>query len=141
MIYARINLQVTNYSPKLHWEFLKKPNIAQLNTIYKKYCLYKKFVSVMPIFDSQYTDCKNDIIGYYDNNILQAFSLIKRHDEQNVEAVQFAWTYNNPRLRLGINSLKQECAIYKELGYKFLYLGEAHSYKSQFDGFEILGSI
>lgn len=95
----------------------------------------------MPIFDSEYTDIKNDIIGYFDNQDLVAFSLLRKFDDKNVEAVQFAWNYHNPKLRLGINSLKQECAIYKELGFKFLYLGQADEYKSHVDGFEILGSI
>ena len=95
----------------------------------------------MPIFDSEYVDQKNDIIGYFDNNNLVAFSLLRRYDAENVEAVQFAWNYNNPKLRLGIESLKQECAIYKRLKFKFLYLGEADEYKSIIDGFEILGSL
>lgn len=94
----------------------------------------------MPIFRSEYTDVNNDIIGYYDQNNLVAFSLLRKFDTENVEAIQFAWTYNNPKLQLGIKSLHQECAIYKALGYKFLYLGEANEYKRKIDGFEILGS-
>lgn len=142
MIYARINLSQTNYSTStLDWQYLRNPDIDQLNTIYQQYCIYKKFASVMPIFHSEYTDSKNDIIGYFDNHNLVAFSLLRRYDTENVEAVQFAWNYNNPKLRLGIKSLKQECAIYKRLGFKFLYLGEADEYKSNIDGFEILGSL
>lgn len=142
MIYARINLSQTNYSTiTLDWQYLKNPDIGKLNTIYKHYCSYKKFASVMPIFDSEYTDSKNDIIGYFDNNDLVAFSLLTRFDAENVEAVQFAWTYHNPKLRLGVESLKHECAIYKRLGFKYLYLGQADEYKSNIDGFEILGSL
>lgn len=141
MIYARINLSLTNYSTSiLDWQYLKNPDITQLNRIYKTYCRYKKFASVMPIFDSEYTDSRNDIIGYFANNELVAFSLLRKYDLENVEAVQFAWTYSNPNLRLGIKSLKQECAIYKRLGFKFLYLGQADEYKKEIDGFEILGS-
>lgn len=142
MIYARINLLQVNYSANtLDWQYLRNPDINQLNTIYRQYCLYKKFASVMPIFDSEYIDSKNDIIGYFDKDNLVAFSLLRRYDASNVEAVQFAWTYHKPELRLGIESLKHECAIYKRLGYSFLYLGEADDYKRQIDGFEILGSI
>jgi hypothetical protein len=141
MIYARIKLAETNYSIReLDWQFLHNPNIEQLNSIYQQYCIYKKFSSVMPIFDSEYTDSKNDIIGYFDNKKLVAFSLIRKYDRDNVEAIQFAWTYTNPRLRLGIQSLKQECAIYKELGFQYFYLGGADEYKRAIDGFEILGS-
>jgi len=142
MLYARINLEKTNY--KLfedNWEFIKNPNIIALNQIYQKYCQYKNFQSVMPIFDSEYTDTKNDIIGYYDHDQLVAFSMIRKFDHINLEAVQFAWTYSNPKLRLGIESLKHECALYKEQGYKFLYLGEANEYKKTIDGFEILGAL
>lgn len=142
MLYSRIDLRKSNYKP-LHenWEFLKNPNIAQLNEIYYQYCRYKKFESVMPIFDSQYTDISNDVVGYYSNNSLVAFSIIKKHDKENVEAVQFAWTYHQPKLGLGIKSLKHECALYRQLGYKFLYLGGADEYKKSLQGFEILGPV
>lgn len=92
----------------------------------------------MPIFDSQYTDPTTDIIGYSHNSNLVAFSLVKRYDSDNAESVQFAWDYENPELKLGIRSLENECALYKSLGFKFLYLGLAHGYKQQIDGFEIL---
>lgn len=142
MIYARINLELTNYDKsKLNWEYLRNPDIDQLNSIYRQYCMYKKFTSVMPIFASEYTDAKNDIIGYFDNDKLIAFSLLRRFDNHNVEAIQFAWTYHKPKLRLGITSLEHECALYKQLGYKFLYLGEADEYKSEIAGFEILGPL
>ena len=95
----------------------------------------------MPIFDSQYKDRNTDIIGYYYNNELVAFSLNKRHDNQNVESLQFAWNYQTPKLRLGIESLKVECALYKAQGFRYLYLGLADEYKKQIDGFEILGGI
>lgn len=140
MIYARINLEKINYDVLTSdWEFIRTPNIDDLNNIYIQYCKYKKFQSVMPIFDSEYTDPKTDVIGYYDQGILVAFSLIKKHDLDNAEAVQFAWTYDRPALRLGIRSLEHECALYKKLGFKFLYLGGADEYKSKIDGFEILG--
>ena len=142
MIYARINLSLTNYNSSiLHWQYLRKPDINQLNHIYKIYCKHKRFNSVMPIFNSEYTDPKNDIIGYFDNNELVAFSLLRKYDLENVEAIQFAWNYSNPKLRLGIKSLQHECTIYKKLGFKFLYLGEANEYKSKIDGFEILGTL
>lgn len=142
MIYARINLEKTNYSTSIiNWQYLRTPDIKQLNAIYYQYCQYKKFPSVMPIFDSEYQDQNNDVIGYFDSNELVAFSLIRRYDNVNAEALQFAWTYHDPKLRLGIESLKQECAIYKKLGFKFLYLGGADEYKSKIDGFEIIKGL
>jgi hypothetical protein len=139
--FARIDLDKTNYTVSVTWELLHCPDIAKLNSIYKEYCNYKRFVSVMPIFDSRYTDSTTDVIGYYDLNQLVAFSLIKRYDQHNALCDQFAWNYHNPKLRLGINTLQTECAIYKERGFKYLYLEQAHLYKQDMDGFEILGSL
>jgi hypothetical protein len=139
MLYARINLEKTDYAPmQANWDFIQNPDITALNQIYIQYCQYKKFRSVMPIFDSVYNDPAIDVIGYYDQQELVAFSLMKKYDTINLEAVQFAWTYHNPKLRLGITSLKHECALYKKLGFQFLYLGGADEYKSEIDGFEIL---
>jgi len=139
--FARIDLAKTTYQPTVHWEYLRKPDIAQLQDIYRTYCIYKHFASVMPLFDSQFTDPDTDVIGYKEDGRLVAFSLMKRYDSKNVLASQFAWTYHNPRTRLGIESLKTECAIYRDLGYKFLYLDQAHLYKHGLEGFELLGPI
>lgn len=93
----------------------------------------------MPIFPEEYSEPNNDVIGYYDNTKLVAFSLIHRYNNKNAEAIQFAWDYSNPKLKLGITSLKNECAVYKARGFDYLYLGGADEYKRQIDGFEILG--
>lgn len=137
--FARIDLAQTTYRPTVTWEYLLEPNIAQLQDIYRTYCIYKHFASVMPLFDSQFTDPATDIIGYREQGELVAFSLMRRYDTENVLASQFAWTYHNPRTRLGVESLKTECAIYRDRGYKFLYLDQAHLYKQGLEGFEILG--
>ena len=89
----------------------------------------------MPIFNSEFLDPKNDVIVYTDEYIC-AFSLMRRYDSENVEAIQFAWDYEDPSLEMGIRSLKFECAYYKSLGYKYLYLGEVSEYKKKFDGYE-----
>jgi hypothetical protein len=137
--FARIKLSETDYTPSVDWYYITEPDIDQLNDIYRTYCIYKHFASVMPIFDSQYLDPNTDIIGYRDSGQLIAFSLMKRYDNQNVLASQFAWTYRNPRARLGIESLKTECAIYRERGFQYLYLDQVHLYKQGFQGFETLG--
>jgi hypothetical protein len=139
--YARIDLSKTSYQSTVDWEYLREPNIDQLRNIYRTYCIYKHFASVMPLFDSQFTDPATDVIGYREAGELVAFSLMKRYDTKNVLASQFAWTYHNPRTRLGVESLKTECAIYRDRGYKFLYLDQAHLYKQGLEGFEILGPI
>ena len=139
--FARINLAETTYQPTVDWKLLTEPNIAVLRDIYRTYCIYKHFASVMPLFDSQFTDPATDVIGYYKEDHLVAFSLMKRYDTKNVLASQFAWTYHNPRSRLGVESLKTECSIYRERGYEYLYLDQAHLYKQGLEGFEILGGL
>jgi hypothetical protein len=139
--FARIDLSKTNYESTVKWAKLVYPDIDQLNSIYRDYCKYKRFASVMPIFDSRYTDPMTDVIGYYDEDRLAAFSLIRRYDSKNALCDQFAWNYNNPKLRLGIETLKTECAIYKAQGFEYLYLEQAHLYKQSMDGFELLGPL
>ena len=139
--FARIDLAKTTYRPTVDWEYLRNPDISALKNIYKTYCVHKQFASVMPLFDSQFTDPSTDVIGYYDNKKLVAFSLMKRYDTKHVLASQFAWTYHNPKTRLGVESLKTECAIYREQGFEYLYLDQAHLYKQNLEGFEILGTL
>jgi len=142
MKFARINLSETNYSIKDNWSYVRGIDLyPTLHQIYRQYCNYKKFDSVMPLFDNQFHDPLTDIIGYYFNSQLVAFSLVKTYDKENAEALQFAWDYVDPELRLGIESLKNECAVYKARGFRYLYLGSADEYKSELDGYEILGPL
>jgi arginyl-tRNA--protein-N-Asp/Glu arginylyltransferase len=53
-------------------------------------------------------------------------------------ADQFAWDYENPKLKLGYKSIRSECARYKRLGYQYYYLGEVCDYKQQLQGFELV---
>jgi len=139
--FARIDLSQTNYTATVSCRILTEPDIPALNEIYRSYCTHKKFTSVMPIFDSRYTDPMTDVMGYYDEGNLVAFSLIKRYDQHNALCDQFAWTYHKPKLRMGIETMKTECAVYKARGFQYLYLEQAHLYKSEIDGFEILGPL
>ena len=144
MIYGRIDLKKTNYELGcVNWKILERPNIDALNKIQYQYCKYKKFKSVVPVFDGEYKDPNIDVIGYYHNKKLVAFSLMRHiyKDKKNIEAYQFAWDYENPELKLGLKSLENECALYKSKGYRYIYLGEANHYKTKFDGFEILGPV
>ncbi len=139
--FARVDLSCVTYQPSVNWEYLRDPNIPQLKDIYRTYCIYKHFASVMPLFDSQFTDPATDVIGYREEGELVGFSLMKRYDDKNVLASQFAWTYHNPKLRLGIETMKTECAIYRDRGFDYLYLEQAHLYKQEIEGFEILGPM
>lgn len=141
--FARIDLAKTNYTATVDWGYLipTEQQIIELNEIYKRYCAYKKFPSVMPMFPSRYTDPAVDVIGYFDQTQMVAFSLIRRYDKHNALCEQFAWTYHNPKSRLGIETMKTECAIYRDRGFEYLYLEQAHLYKQEIQGFEILGQL
>lgn len=139
MIYCRIKLSKTNYQTYDYAYIEDKPNLKKIQDIYKKYCDYKKFKSVQPLFAN---DIKvHKVMVYYDNGKFVAFSLLYELDKHNVEALQFAWDYKNPKLRLGIKSLENECAWAKANGYRYLYLGQDDRYKSQFKGYEKLGTL
>ena len=142
-LFARIDLSQTDYQPTVVYRYLDatEDNIRACQDIYRTYCIYKHFASVMPLFASRLQDPQADILGYYDGTDLVAFSLIRRYDEHNALCDQFAWTYHRPRMRLGIETMKTECAIYRQRGFRYLYLEQAHLYKSEIAGFEILGPM
>jgi hypothetical protein len=142
--FARVDLAKTTYTPTVTWRYITARDdvtLGRLDDIYRAYCDHKRFASVMPMFHSRYQDPMADIIGYYDHNQLVAWSLIRRFDDHNALCDQFAWTYHDPRTRLGIETLKTECAIYRDRGFHYLYLEQAHLYKSEINGFEILGPL
>ncbi len=142
--YARVNLVETTYTASVDWRYITSTEssvLDQLDDIYRSYCIHKQFESVMPMFHSRYTDPMADIIGYYDQDQLVAWSLIRRFDMHNAICDQFAWNYHNPKMRLGINSLQTECAIYRDRGFRYLYLDQAHPYKQNIQGYELLGSM
>jgi hypothetical protein len=142
MIYCRIDLSKTNYIELENYKLLDEKDFDNITTIYKTYCEYKGFTSVVPIFYEEIVSPISEVIGYFDNEKLIAFSLLYLYPSLNtVCAEQFAWNYESPQLRLGYKSIENECARYKRLGYQYLYLGEHADYKEEFDGFEILGAL
>ena len=140
--YSRINLKQTYYRqmPKDEFQVLTNWDYGELNDIFLKYCRYKKFSSFMPIF---YEDLSNNtVLGYFNRGKIVAFSWIIEYPSQlSITAEQFAWDYADPKLRLGIRSLENECSYFKNQGYEYMYLHGADEYKKDFDGFEILGPI
>ena len=141
--FARIDLAQTQYTESVTWNYLSKSDymIGKCQEIYRAYCAHKQFASVMPLFPARLRDPMADVLGYYSGGNLVAFSLIRRFDDHNALCDQFAWTYHDPRLRLGIETMKTECAIYRARGFRYLYLEQAHLYKQEIEGFEILGAI
>ena len=141
--FARIDLAQTKYTESVQWSYLSKSDymIEKCQEIYRAYCAHKRFASVMPMFSARLRDPMADVLGYYSGGNLVAFSLIRRFDDHNALCDQFAWTYHEPQLRLGIETMKTECAIYRDRGFHYLYLEQAHLYKKEITGFEILGAI
>lgn len=141
-MYSRVKLESTDYSELDNCKILTDPDYDVLKKIYYQYCSFKKFNSVMPFFLEQYQSPNRDIIGYYDSDRLVAYSLILKYPSVNsVLGEQFAWDYTNAKLRLGIKSLENECALYKRLGYDYFYLGEHSEYKSKLKGYELVKGI
>lgn len=141
-MYCRIDLVKTDYHELDDYQLLDSSYYPQIIDLYRTYCDYKKFPSVMPIFVEEIESENTEVLGYYHNNKLVAFSMNYMYTTSNVVvAEQFAWDYQTPKLRLGIRSIQNECARYKRLGYRYLYLGEYAAYKEQFRGFEIVQSL
>jgi hypothetical protein len=140
--FCRINLLKTNYclypgAERFSWASGLEP----YEQIYQDYCAHKQFESVMPLFLQQFQDPHNDTHVYRSNGDIVAWSLCRQWDNRNAESLQFAWNYHEPELELGRRSLEHECAYYKQLGYEYLYLGQVADYKTQFDGYEQLGTL
>ena len=138
-IYCYIDLSETNYTDDLDYKILDNPDPEPLLKIYDQYVRYKKFDSVWPIYPEEFSNPSTDVVGYNHNGKLVAWSLMRKLNSTVVEAEQFAWNYHNPSLKLGMASMKCECAIYKALGYEIIILGDAHEYKKQIDGFKLFG--
>jgi hypothetical protein len=142
--FARIDLLATDYVESVEYAYIKhfdRHTLDQMQDIYRRYCQHKRFPSVMPMFESRFLDPMADVIAYHDRDSWVAWSLIRRYDHHNAMCDQFAWTYHDPRARLGIETLKTECAIYKARGFRYLYLEQAHVYKQEIAGFELLGPM
>ena len=142
MRYCRINLAETEYTELDTYRVLDSSHFDNIEDIYRQYCAYKKFSSVIPMFYEDIASSYSEILGYYHQTELVAFSLIYVYDSKKCAyAEQFAWDYKTPHLKLGYRSLESECARYKRLGYEYLYIGEYAKYKETFDGFEIVGTL
>lgn len=136
---CRIDLSKTNYK-QIPFTLLSAEHWEECENIYKKYIDYHQMESPHPVFEEEWSHkFKADVIGYYDKDKLVAWSLIyKFPSKQTILADQFAWDYQKPSLRLGYKSIRNECAYYKSLGYKYFILGDDDKYKQELKGFEII---
>ena len=139
--FGRIDLQETHYVSDLDWCLLRPVPVNDVQRVYRDYCLHKHFQSVMPLVPGRLTDANTELIGYYDRDQLVAWSMYRVWDDENLLSDHFAWDYRNPRLRLGIRSLENECAIYRDRGYRWMYFEAVEPYMLDIQGFEILGPV
>jgi len=133
---TRIDLQKTNYKA-IDFKLLSDKDFTACEQIYKTYIQYKKFDVIYPIYREDWSHGK--VFGYYDKNKLVAWSSYCEYPSKStVHADQFAWNYDNPKLKLGYKSLRSEIAYYKSQGWKYLILGDIYSYKQELKGFETI---
>ena len=130
--------------------YAQKSNVQNAEKALRKEKLSNavKFIEEAYQNSSTSNDVKmHKVMGYYHEGNFVAFSLLYELDKHNLEAIQFAWDYKNPKLRLGVLSLENECDWAQTNGYKYLYLGRddifnnPNNYKSKFKGYEILGTL
>lgn len=139
--FGRIDLAKTTYDNELEWWLLDPVPVAEVQRVYRDYCAHKNFQSVMPMLAGRLTAPNTEIIGYHDQGRLVAWSMYRVWDSENVLSDHFAWDYRNPRLRLGIHSIENECAIYRDRGYRWMYFEAVEPYMLSLQGFEILGPL
>jgi len=139
--FGRIDLAHTSYHQDLECERLDPVPVPDVLRVYKDYCAHKHFRSVIPMIPGRLISSDTEIIGYRDQGRLVAWSMYRIWDQENVLSDHFAWDYRNPRLRLGIKSLQNECAIYRDRGYRWMYFEAVEPYMLDIEGFEILGPI
>lgn len=136
-----INLDQTHYVGDLEWQYLDPPPVNDLQRIYREYCAHKRFQSVMPMIAGRFTAAGTEIIGYKHKGQLVAWSMYRIWDEHNVLSDHFAWNYRDSHLRLGIRSLENECAIYRDRGFRCMYFESVEPYMLDIEGFHILGAM
>lgn len=139
--FGRICLAHTNYAIDLESEILDPVPVHDVVRVYHDYCRHKNFKSVMPMIPGRLTAADTEIVGYRDQGRLVAWSMYRIWDQHNILCDHHAWDYRNPRLRLGRRSLENECAIYRDRGYRWMYFESVQPYMLELEGFEILGPI
>ena len=141
MKFGRIDLTKTTYNIILDAHLLNPVPVDEINRVYKTYCLYKSFKSVMPMIAGRFLIPNTEVFGYYEQEKLIAWSMYRIWDKENIVIDHHAWDYNNPKLRIGLRSLENECAMYRNQGYRFMYFESIEPYMLKLQGFEILGNL
>ena len=139
--FGRIDLTKTSYIRNLDCEILDPVPVADLQRVYRAYCRHKNFHSVIPMVSGRFGVPGTEVIGYHHESVLVAWSMYRLWDDRNIVCDHHAWDYRHPRLRLGIRSFENECALYRDRGFRYMYLESIEPYMSKMQGFEILGPL
>jgi hypothetical protein len=141
-IYSYIALQETNYKPLLDFEILTNiENPSLLLDIHQKYCRYKNFTSVQPIFHGEFTDPRCEFVTYKIDNKVVAWTMLRKLGDTAIDNMQFCWDYEDPKLKLGYKSIRTECAIYRDRGFTEMLIDTEMYYKKQLQGYSIYGAV
>ena len=128
--YARIDLSKTNYKvlPENQFKILRQWNYDELMQVFSKYCAYKKFRSVLPLWYEDFASENTKVFGYYQNNKLIAWSLMLEYPYAKCVTVdRLHGIIKIPCPRLGIK-MESECILQRQ-GIQ-LYLHGADEYKN-----------
>lgn len=139
--FGRIDLSATRYQSDLECEILDPVPVNEVLRVYRAYCLHKHFHSVMPMIPGRLTAVDTEILGYRYRDQLVAWSMYRIWDRENILSDHFAWDYRDPALRLGIRSIQNECAIYRDRGFRWMFFESVEPYMLDLEGFETLGAM
>lgn len=141
LTFACVDLSKVTYQVSLEHELLDPVPVDDVLRIYRAYCAHKHFHSVMPMIPGRFSVPGTEVWGYRDQGRLVAWSMYRVWDQHSVVCDHHAWDYRNPRLRLGIRSFENECAIYRDRGFRFMYFESVESYMHNIEGFRLLGPL
>lgn len=141
MTFGRIDLAKTKYVAELNYKMLDPVPVEQLQRVYRAYCAHRGFHSVIPMVPGRFDVPGTEVFGYYGDHGLMAWSMYRIWDQENLVCDHHAWDYKQPKLRLGITSFENECAVYRDRGFRYLYLESLEPYMHRLQGFEILGPL
>ena len=130
-----------NYPERISFSF-RSPlfsDLSDLEEIWSKYLDAKGFKKTEDFKSSLDLDPKDKVIlEIYDYDQLVAFSIIRLRPAP--VSLQFAWSYHEPKLSLGILSQRFEMDYLFSQGYEYHYVCPGYEktciWKSRFPGFE-----
>lgn len=137
---ALANTKVHKIPSRVDFEIVNhQKNWDKYEEIWKTYLNKKGFSENFNLTDLFKSDPSlKEIIELYDYDEMVAFSIIRK--EPGPVSLQFAWTYHDPKLSLGIHCQYFELYYLSSAGYTHSYVCPGYEktciWKSRFPGFE-----